>query len=185
MTKLTKTLTFNEATQVFGEEAVLEICKNKEAELTQDLINIKEEENELFRKFAWCDDRDDWLLDLSLEMLEEKKEKIKGKLRTWQYKKRKLSDEDIPEGEFDKEELKNIPITQVLQNLGYQAYPASKNRTFYKLRENERHASACVYSETNTFYDFGAGVGGDNIALLQWLFRYDFKQACQHIKELA
>jgi hypothetical protein len=55
------------------------------------------------------------------------------------------------------------------------------NRMWYKLRD-ERTASCCVYKETNSFYDFGSGTGGDIFILYQLLNNCDFKTA---IKELS
>lgn len=53
-------------------------------------------------------------------------------------------------------------------------------RLWYKLR-NEKTASCCVYTETNSFYDFGSGEGGSCLDLYMKLNDCDFKTAIKNL----
>lgn len=55
-------------------------------------------------------------------------------------------------------------------------------RLWYKLR-NERTASCCVYTDTNSFYDFGSGDGGSSIDLFMKLNDCDFKTAIRKLNK--
>ena len=47
---------------------------------------------------------------------------------------------------------------------------------------NERTASLKIYPNSNTFYCFGCGAGGDVIDFVRQLYGLDFKQACVRLE---
>ena len=58
----------------------------------------------------------------------------------------------------------------------------SDNIIFYlsPFRE-EKLASFAIYKDTNSWYDFGSGVGGDTIAYIQKIYNLDFKESVKWI----
>ncbi|MCL2588926.1 MAG: hypothetical protein FWD84_05905, partial [Oscillospiraceae bacterium] len=69
---------------------------------------------------------------------------------------------------YNHQEMIDIPMREVLADYGIQV----NSRGMFRLRD-ERTASAKYYEKTNTFYDFGAGIGGNNINLIQALRQCD------------
>lgn len=79
----------------------------------------------------------------------------------------KLSDDFI-------QQLKQIPVTEILQNIYGIAVNKHGEKSYCKIR-SERTASCCIYPN-NTWYDFGGSVGGDTITLVQTMEACDKKQ---------
>ena len=73
------------------------------------------------------------------------------------------------------EDVKQISIADYLHSLGYSPVKQQGNGLWYKspLRE-EREASFKVNTDRNLWYDFGAGKGGNIIALAQELYATDY-----------
>lgn len=80
------------------------------------------------------------------------------------------------------EQLKAIPITDILQNVYGISLTKKGNKYYCKIRD-ERTSSCAVYPN-NSFYDFGGGVGGDTISLIEVLDNCDRKTAMQKLSEL-
>ncbi len=80
------------------------------------------------------------------------------------------------------ERLKAIPIIDILQNIYGIEISQKGNRYYCKIRD-ERTSSCAVYPN-NSFYDFGGGVGGDTISLIEVLDNCDRKTAMQKLSEL-
>ena len=78
--------------------------------------------------------------------------------------------------------VKKIEIEKIMEE---QPTMSSSARLTYRspFRE-EKVGSLVVYKDTNTWYDFGEGVGGDNIALVMKMHGYNFIEACNYIKNL-
>ena len=72
------------------------------------------------------------------------------------------------------EESKNIKLTDYLHSLGYNPIKQQGNSLWYKspLRE-EQEPSFKVNTDRNLWYDFGAGKGGNILALAQELYASD------------
>lgn len=72
------------------------------------------------------------------------------------------------------EESKNIKLADYLHSLGYNPIKQQGNSLWYKspLRE-EQEPSFKVNTDRNLWYDFGAGKGGNIIALAQELYASD------------
>ena len=64
---------------------------------------------------------------------------------------------------YDTERLNEIPILSVCLMLNIPIEKKHSHRAMCKVR-NERTASTVLYLDSNTFYDFGGGTGGDVIA---------------------
>ena len=174
---------FKDALQLFPREQVLQICLDKEEELTGDLEESRAEENRLMEKISW-EEENVWPLEAILERQRKISSQIKTELRRWQYKKRYVEGKKVVTESYNVEELKEIPITEILAHLGYTGQRAGQKRLCYKLRDNDKTPSFYVFEETNTFYDFGVNYGGDTIALIQWVFNCDFKEACKTLQEM-
>lgn len=72
-----------------------------------------------------------------------------------------------------------VPIESFLNIEGKRGYG---NRIFIRspLR-NEKTPSFCIYKNTNSWFDYGAGEGGDAIRLVEKLYNYDFIQAVKFL----
>ena len=77
--------------------------------------------------------------------------------------------------------LKEIPVIQILQDI-YGINPQKRGDKYYCKIRSERTGSCCIYP-TNTWYDFGAGVGGDSITLVQNMESCDQKDAMQKLAD--
>ena len=86
----------------------------------------------------------------------------------------KLSDDFI-------QQLKQIPVTEILQNIYGIAVNRHGEKSYCKIR-SERTASCCIYPN-NTWYDFGGSVGGDTITLVQTMEACDRKTAMNKLSE--
>lgn len=80
---------------------------------------------------------------------------------------------------IDLEEIKKIPIKQILNNYGIKISSAN----FFKLRD-EKTASVKLYEDTNSYYDFGSGQGGSVIDLIMFLEKTTTADAINILKEL-
>lgn len=78
------------------------------------------------------------------------------------------------------EEIKNgINIKDLVSELGIEIY---KNNFIYSIYKTEKTPSLKIYPETNSFYCFATGQGGDVIDFYKDYYGIDIKQA---VKELA
>lgn len=72
------------------------------------------------------------------------------------------------------EDVKQIPIADYLHSLGYSPVKQQGNGLWYKSPLREEHeASFKVNTDRNLWYDFGAGKGGNIIALAKELYFSD------------
>ncbi len=180
----TRPLTFNEAVKVFGKKSVIAMCDNKIEEATKDTREMRREIRELETKRATAPYRDLAVYELMVEHKGEQLEKKKKEIKQWKYRKAYASgDEKAMNSYVDKEELKQIPLARVMANLGYKEHGRSQGRSYYKIRQ-EKTASCVVFHNTNSFYDFGASIGGDSISLIQILYGCNFGQACKILKDM-
>lgn len=77
------------------------------------------------------------------------------------------------------EQLKSIPVLKVLQDIYNVEVEKSGEKYLCKIRP-ERTKSCYIYP-TNTWYDFGSGIGGDTINLVQEMENCDRKTAMQKL----
>jgi len=92
---------------------------------------------------------------------------------------------------MDKEHAKSISISEILGKLNIEPKKVSKNKVLYSspLRK-EKTPSFYVYPKTNSWYDYGEGVGGDLIAFVQLYLKacreaHTFTDALRWIKNMA
>ena len=72
------------------------------------------------------------------------------------------------------EDVKQIPIADYLHSLGYSPVKQQGNGLWYKSPLREEHEpSFKVNTDRNLWYDFGAGKGGNLIALAKELYCSD------------
>lgn len=92
------------------------------------------------------------------------------------------------------EEAKKIPITDYLHSLGYSPVKQQGANLWYKSPLREEHeASFKVNTEREQWYDFGAGKGGNIIALAQELYCSDhlpyllnrIAEHAQHVRPIS
>lgn len=83
---------------------------------------------------------------------------------------------------YDVNRIKDVPIDEVCRSLGITFTKRSGTRAMCMLR-SERTASAQIYFETNSFYDYGANVGGDVIDLVRAVKGYSFQEAVQYLAD--
>lgn len=77
--------------------------------------------------------------------------------------------------------LKDVSVVQILQDI-YNIMPQKRGDRYYCKIRSERTGSCCIYP-TNTWYDFGSGVGGDSISLVQNMELCDKKDAMQKLAD--
>ena len=92
------------------------------------------------------------------------------------------------------EEAKKIPIADYLHSLGYSPVKQQGANLWYKSPLREEHeASFKVNTEREQWYDFGAGKGGNIIALAQELYCSDhlpyllnrIAEQAQHVRPVS
>ncbi|MCU0438825.1 MAG: toprim domain-containing protein [Raineya sp.] len=79
---------------------------------------------------------------------------------------------------------KNYPISEILKQNAFEPIKAGNRTTFYfSPFRNEKTPSFAVYPNTNTFFDFGTGLGGDVIKLVCELQKITFIEAIKMLRE--
>lgn len=67
---------------------------------------------------------------------------------------------------FIKDEIKSISISEYLEKRGFKLETRGRLKYCMSPFSYERTPSFCVYENTNTFYDWSSGIGGDIIKLV-------------------
>lgn len=81
--------------------------------------------------------------------------------------------------------IRCVPITTLLEKQGYKPIDKHTKGIWYKAPwRNETEPSLKVNPDLNIWFDFGAHVGGDNIALVEFQHNKPFVQACELIQSL-
>jgi len=82
------------------------------------------------------------------------------------------------------EKAKNYPISEILKVNGFEPIKAGNKTTFYLSPfRNEKTPSFALYHHKNSFFDFGAGFGGDVIKLVCELQGITFVEAVKRLLE--
>lgn len=84
--------------------------------------------------------------------------------------------------EFNIQDIKNIPITEICSNYGITTH--KKGKKLYCNIRDEKTPSCCIYPETNSWYDFGSNLGGDVISLIATLENITSGEAIQKLGEM-
>jgi len=97
--------------------------------------------------------------------------------------KRSQNNGELPQAmqqdSFDIEEIKQIPISEVLGNV---PPPRAGNRSNILCPLHQEKTPSCVvYHESNTFHCFGCGKGSSVIDLYMFLHNVDFQTACKQL----
>lgn len=80
------------------------------------------------------------------------------------------------------QELKKIPIINILNKLNIEAVEKKKDEFWFKAPwRNEQTAS--LKCQNNLFYDFGEGTGGNTIDFVMKVFSIDFKQSIKWLQD--
>lgn len=88
-----------------------------------------------------------------------------------------------PKDYYDIEQLKEIPIAEILHEYGIDEVTQAGGKFVTSVR-NEKEPSFYIYPETNTFYDFGMQVGGNGINLVAYLENCDNTRAIYRLAEM-
>jgi hypothetical protein len=127
----------------------------------------------------------DWFLELGLEIINERIAKVQKNIKNLVFKYDILTgarQESKSYRVHDLEAIKSIPITDLMPSEPKMKAP---NRLFYSCPiHNEVNPSFVVYLDSNTYYCFGCGKGGDVINLYQELNEVDFKTAVKELSEI-
>ncbi len=84
---------------------------------------------------------------------------------------------------MDIKTIKNIPISTVMNKLGFCIIRTNDSSLWYKSPfRNETTASFKVDSKKNLYYDFGEGIGGNIFDLIMRLKECDFKEALHFLR---
>jgi len=146
--------------------------------------------------FVNCRIQDKWFIKWQLEENEKEINKISKRIhfiKALNKNKRliaqKIKEEpNLPKKEVikkyqiktvDLEELKKIPIKQILDNYGIKVSSAG----FFKLR-NEKTASVKLFEDTNSYCDFGSMQGGSVIDLIMNLEKTTVTESINILKDL-
>ncbi len=78
--------------------------------------------------------------------------------------------------------LLEIPVIDILKNVYGIETRQQGNRYYCKIRP-ERTGSCVIYADKNDWYDYGAGVGGDSITLVESMENCDRKTAMKKLSE--
>lgn len=83
------------------------------------------------------------------------------------------------------QQIRSIPITELLEKLGYSSVERHATGVWFKAPwRDEKEPSLKVNTDLNVWFDFGAHVGGDIITLIQYHHNKPFTQACELIQSL-
>jgi len=85
-----------------------------------------------------------------------------------------VTDEDIARA-------KTVSIPGLLSSMGMVESKSGSKSYFQSPFSTDRTASLCVYINTNSFYDWSNGFGGDGIKLIMELERLSFNEAVEYI----
>src|SRR5690554_3880056 len=84
---------------------------------------------------------------------------------------------------MDIKTIKNIPISVVMDKLGFCIIRTYSSDLWYKSPfRKEKTASFKVDSKKNLYYDFGEGKGGNVFDLIMQLKDYNFKEALHFLR---
>ncbi len=175
--------------------------KNKKEKTTtkklQKILSEKKSNNNYWlNKYINARKQDEWFIKWQLDENEKEIEKIKKKIyfkkalnknkrliaQKMKKEKNLTKDEVIKKYKIktiDIEEIKQIPIRQILNNYGIKI----SSTNFFKLRD-EKTASVKLYEDTNSYYDYGPGQGGSVIDLIMFLEKITIAEAINILKEL-
>jgi len=76
---------------------------------------------------------------------------------------------------------REINILDLLSRLGIEI---SKSGFIKSIFKEEKNPSLKIYPDSNSFYDFSSGQGGDIISFVEGYFKIDFKEAIKKIEEI-
>jgi len=83
---------------------------------------------------------------------------------------------------FDLDTIKQIEIEKIMEETPTMTSQA--RLTYRSPFREEKVGSLVVYKDSNTWYDFGEAIGGDNISLIMKMHNMTFVEACNYIKNL-
>lgn len=170
-----------ELVKAFGKEAVLAVCQDKIAELSELVEFFDNEADYLYKDYLRnMDDSVNWFYKMRIEKSRSASKKVIKNLREWQIKTKIIAGElDSSRVSLDLNQLKSVPCVNFL------AEPKLRgHNTLHYLApwRDETHPSLVVYTKDNRWHDFGEGKGGSVIDLIMRKEGLDFKGALKYLK---
>lgn len=157
----------------FPEEIANEINRQLKNERRSRLYELRKEREEIEKTMLFMDDIGKFVFtEFFLKPIEREEKHLRGKINHRNTNK------------IDIEEIKRVPIVRVLSTLGIKTYRSSSTRLFFKLR-NEKTASACAFTDTNKWYDFGNCKGGSVIDLVMEYNNFTIKESINFLSNIA
>ncbi len=83
------------------------------------------------------------------------------------------------------QDLKQYPITDYLQSLGYKSKREGTRLLYHSPLRNDSKPSLSVTPSINVWTDYANGRRGDIIDLIRYLHDFDFTTACNHLQSMA
>lgn len=172
-------MTLQEQIAAFGKENIIKVCEDNLVCLMEDQDWLFNRINQVRRDIVWADTDDMKMIFAAFEAkLKAELNRCRKDIRWWQSKidlvlgdKKQLS--------YDLEQIKQIPIIQFLGEYSMK----SSTRVHYKAPwRNETKASLVVYTQSNTWWDFGASIGGSNIDFIMKKEGLDFIESVKYLK---
>ena len=172
-------MTLQEQIAAFGKDNIIKICEDNLICLMEDQDWLFNRLNQVRRDIVWAEGDD------TKQMFSAFEAKFKAELNScrksirWWQSKIDLVAGDKKQILFDLDTIKQIPITQFLGDCSMR----SSTRIHYKAPwRNETKASLVVYTQSNTWWDFGASIGGSNIDFIMKKEGLDFIEAVKYLK---
>lgn len=154
-----------------------DITTQKIKEHNKELKILNEKKYRIEELSAKCSASEDWMHELSMEMIDEKIEKLNRKINFFSFKPENQYNNSI-----DIEVIKQIPIKEVIENNIVKQTPLAN--TYFAPWRNERTPSLVIYPQTNSWCDFGEGqIGGSNIDFIMKLNDCSVGEAINLLKE--
>lgn len=172
-------MTLQEQIAAFGKENIIKVCEDNLVCLMEDQDWLFNRLNQVRRDIVWADDDEMRQIFLSFEVkLKAELIACRKNIKWWQGRIELVSG-DKKQTLFDLDTIKQIPITQFLGDYAMK----SSTRVHYKAPwRNETKASLVVYTQSNTWWDFGASIGGSNIDFIMKKEGLDFIEAVKYLR---
>jgi len=172
-------MTLQEQIAAFGRDNIIQVCEDNLVCLMEDQDWLFNRLNQVRRDIVWSEDDEQRQMFSAFEVkLKRELVSCRKSIKWWQGKIEIVSG-DKEFVRFDLDNIKQIPITQFLGEYSMK----SSTRIHYKAPwRNETKASLVVYTQSNTWWDFGASIGGSNIDFIMKREGLTFIEAVKYLK---
>lgn len=124
--------------------------------------------------------RSHWFIDGYIINAERRMAKVARSI--YYIKKILRTPEDEQQNTVDIEDIKQIPITRLVDMYNLKRQKSTQNRLYCSLRPHDKTPSCCIYTDQNSFYDFGSCQGGSVIDFYMALESVDLSTAIKDLQ---